>query len=82
MKVNEIQEIAKLSIPEKILLVEDLWDNIISNESAIGIPQSHINELKKRFKKYQTDPDNLLTIEELQTKVEKGTKSSSGLGVY
>jgi putative addiction module component (TIGR02574 family) len=71
MKVNEIQEIAKLSIPEKILLVEDLWDNIISNESAIAIPQSHITELKKRFKKYQTDPDNLLTIDELQTKVEK-----------
>ncbi|MCZ7624114.1 hypothetical protein KsCSTR_30000 [Candidatus Kuenenia stuttgartiensis] len=31
MRVNDIPEITKLSTPEKILLVEDLWDSISSD---------------------------------------------------
>ncbi len=41
MKVNDIPEIAKLSTPEKILLVEDLWDSISSDESVVPVPRSH-----------------------------------------
>jgi len=35
MRVIDIPEIEKLSIPEKILLVEDLWDKISFEESAV-----------------------------------------------
>ena len=42
MRLNEIPEIDRLSIPEKILLVEDLWDSIASDESSVPVPQSHI----------------------------------------
>jgi len=38
MRANDIREIAKLSTPEKILLVEDLWDSIASDESAVPVP--------------------------------------------
>jgi hypothetical protein len=41
MRVSDIHEIIKLSAPEKILLVEDLWDSIASDESAVPVPQSH-----------------------------------------
>jgi putative addiction module component (TIGR02574 family) len=71
MRINEIPDIAKLSTAEKILLVEDLWDHIISDESAIAVPQSHIKELEKRLEKYAADPGTLLSIEDLQTRVAK-----------
>jgi hypothetical protein len=31
MRVSDIPEIIKLSTPEKILLLEDLWDTIASD---------------------------------------------------
>ncbi len=71
MKVNDFPEIAKLSAPEKILLVEDLWDSISSDESIVAVPQSHIEELDRRLKKYKSAGGRLLSIEELQGKIEK-----------
>lgn len=71
MRISDIQEITKLSTPEKILLVEDLWDSIASDESVVPVPQSHIEELDKRLKKYESAPGNLLSLEELRAKVEK-----------
>lgn len=71
MRVKDIPEITKLSTPEKILLVEDLWDNIASDESAVPVPQSHMEELDRRFKRYESAPGNLLSLEELQARIEK-----------
>ncbi len=71
MRVSYIPEIAKLSAPEKILLVEDLWDSISSDESIVPVPQSHIDELDRRLKRYEPDSGRLLTIEELQAKIER-----------
>ncbi len=70
MRISDIPEITKLSTPEKILLVEDLWDNIASDESVIPVPQSHMDELDKRLKSYELDPGNLLSFEELRTRIE------------
>ena len=70
MRVSDIPEITKLSTSEKILLIEDLWDSIATNES-IPIPQSHLDELDKRIKRYESAPGDLLSLEELQTRVEK-----------
>ena len=70
MKVQDIPEIAELSVPEKILFVEDLWENIALNESNIHVPQSHIDELENRNRRYQSDPGNLLTLNQLQSKIE------------
>ncbi len=71
MKVADIPEINMLSIPEKILLVEDLWDDIALNEFAVPFPDSHRKELETRLKKYKSASGNLLSLEELQTRIEK-----------
>ena len=71
MRLNEIPEIDRLSIPEKILLVEDLWDSIASDESSVPVPQSHIKELDRRLKRYSTHPGDILSLEELQRRTEK-----------
>lgn len=56
---------------EKLLLVEDLWDRIASDASKLHIPQSHKEELDRRLKNYEANPDNLLSFEELQGRIEE-----------
>ncbi len=66
MRVKDLPEISKLSTPEKILLVEDLWDSISSDdESAVPVPESHKAELDKRLRRHEAAPGALLSLEEL-----------------
>ncbi len=70
MRVDEIPEIARLTVPEKILLLEDLWDSIASEASSVPVPQSHREELDRRLAEYEKDPGKLLTLEDLRGRVE------------
>ena len=71
MRVSDISEIKKLSTPEKILLVEDLWNSIASDESEVPVPQSHMEELDIRLKRYEAALGNLLSLEALRTRIER-----------
>ena len=70
MRISDIPEIAKLSAQEKILLVEDIWDSIALDESVVPIPRSHIDELDRRLRMYESAPGNLLPLKELQARIE------------
>ncbi len=71
MRVSDIPEIESLSTSEKILLVEDLWDKIAVDESGVPIPQSHKEELDRRLRRYKSHPGNLLSLEELQGRIDR-----------
>ena len=70
MRVDDIPEIARLTVPEKILLLEDLWDSIAADEASVPVPQSHRQELDRRLAQYEKDPGNLLTLDDLRGRVE------------
>lgn len=70
MRLDDIPQIEKLSVPEKILLVEDLWDSISAEESDIPVPQSHMTALDKRLARHKSTPEELLSIDELQKRIE------------
>jgi putative addiction module component (TIGR02574 family) len=71
MRIIDIPEIQQLSIPEKIVLVEDLWDSISSDESSLSVPQSHRDELDRRLDAYESHPGDLLSLEELRSRIGK-----------
>jgi len=71
VKVEDVSEILQLSVPEKILFVEELWDSISSAESEIPIPDSHKEELDRRLKRHLKAPGELLSLDELQMRIEK-----------
>ena len=71
MRISDIPEIEKLSLPEKILLVEDLWDSIAAHEAHVPLPQSHAEALNERLERYESAPGSLLSLEELQSRVKK-----------
>ena len=70
MRAKDIPEINKLSIAEKILLIEELWESIVRDEANVSVPQSHIDELERRLRRYEANSGNLLSLEELQERLE------------
>ncbi|MCL5281766.1 MAG: addiction module protein [Planctomycetes bacterium] len=70
MRVDDIPEITRLTIPEKILLLEDLWDSIAAEESSVPMPQSHREELDRRLAEYENNPGRLLTLDDLRGRIE------------
>ena len=70
MRFDEIPEIARLSVAERILLLEDLWDSIASEPSSVPVPQSHRAELDRRLEAYEREPGSLLTLDQLRQRVE------------
>ncbi|RJP57207.1 MAG: addiction module protein [Deltaproteobacteria bacterium] len=71
MRTVDIHEIDSLSTSEKILLVEDIWDRITVDESSVPVPQSHKEELNRRLSRYKSHPGNLLSLEDLQGRIEQ-----------
>ena len=50
---NEIQ---KLSIPERILLVEDIWDSIARENEAFELSNAQKDELDRRSRSFKENP--------------------------
>ncbi|MBP7050422.1 MAG: addiction module protein [Phycisphaerae bacterium] len=70
MRLDDVPELARLSIPERILFLEDLWESIVSEASSVPMPQSHCAELDRRLAKHERSPGELLTLDELRHRIE------------
>ena len=66
MRATDIPQFASMGKPEKILLVEDLWDSIAIDDADVPVPQSHKAELDRR----SAMPGRLLTLAQLQARVD------------
>ncbi|MCK4841978.1 MAG: addiction module protein [Methylococcales bacterium] len=54
MKPEQIRnEVSKLGLSEKLLLVEEIWDSIAANNSKIPMPMWQKQELDRRYKEYK-----------------------------
>jgi putative addiction module component (TIGR02574 family) len=71
MRAIDIPEISHLSTPEKILLLEDLWESITSDDSEVPVPQSHKEELDRRLERHINSPGELLSLKQLQARIER-----------
>lgn len=69
MRTAEVPQIASLSKAEKILFIEELWDEISMDDEEINIPISHQKELVNRLQNYRNNPNHVLTLQELQKKI-------------
>lgn len=65
MKVD-LANILRLSIPEKILLVEAIWDNIAEENKNVKISDSQLKLVQERFEEYQKNPSNIISWEEVK----------------
>ena len=69
MTALEMETVLKMPVERRILWVEDVWDSIRPGADQISVPESHKKELDRRFEKYQADPSELLTEQQLKESV-------------
>jgi putative addiction module component (TIGR02574 family) len=54
MRPDQIKdEINRLDLSEKLLLVEDIWDSIAASNSELPMPEWQKEELDRRYKEYK-----------------------------
>ncbi|MDP3150063.1 MAG: addiction module protein [Ignavibacteria bacterium] len=62
-----INQINALSLSEKILLVEEIWDSIALENESFEMTQSQKDELDRRLKSYENNPMQGRSWEEIKS---------------
>jgi putative addiction module component (TIGR02574 family) len=63
-------EIAKLSLAERIELVEDLWDSIASEAAdSLTLTDAQKAELRRRMQAHRDDPNSALPWESVRAEL-------------
>lgn len=57
MKSSSIAEYVKLSVPERIQLVEDIWDSIAEMPEELPLTEAQQVELDRRLNAYRLNPE-------------------------
>lgn len=63
MKSQSIAEYVKLSVPERIQLVEDIWDSVAEIPEALSLTEAQQAELDRRLDAYRRNPEGGLPWE-------------------
>jgi putative addiction module component (TIGR02574 family) len=63
----------RLSVAERILLVEELWDSIAATPEAVTLTEAHERDLERRLDAYRDDPKAGSPWEEVKARLQKGS---------
>jgi len=67
-----LDEISRLTIAQRILLIEEAWDRIFqSNEEEIEIPKWQREELDERLFDHKTHPNEITDADEFHATLRK-----------
>ncbi len=58
-----------LSPPEKLQLVEDLWDDLAATPSDVSVHEWHKEELARRKSRFMTNPDSGIPWDQVKKRI-------------
>jgi putative addiction module component (TIGR02574 family) len=67
----QISELRKLSVKDKIKVVQTLWDDIANEQSIEGLPASHKKILDERLRKIGSNTGVFKSWSEIQDKYDQ-----------
>jgi putative addiction module component (TIGR02574 family) len=76
-----LNEIATLSVEDRIRLVQAIWDSIAAEQVYPDLTDAQKQELDRRTADYNSNPDNVLTWEEIKASI-LSTVSSNWVSRY
>ena len=65
------EDLKKLSKPEKLLLINDLWDDIIQEPSDIPLTSEQKHKLDQRYAEFLENPDQGRSWDAFKIKLKK-----------
>ncbi|MBK8233900.1 MAG: addiction module protein [Candidatus Eisenbacteria bacterium] len=66
----ESDDADELSVPEKILLVQDLWDDIARSPRDVELTPTQREEAERRLLAHESNPRAYRTWEEIRSRLE------------
>jgi len=64
-----LQDILNLSVSERILIVEAIWDSISQNEETVALSEETRQLLDDRLKAHQNNPNEGSSWEEVKSRI-------------
>ena len=65
-----LNQINKLSLSERLLIVESIWDSILSAKENISVTEEQKSELDKRYREYKNDPEDSSDWETVKKRIQ------------
>ena len=69
--MSKIKDILKLSVDERINLVQTLWDSIAADTEVSEISEEHKEILDKRLEAHQNNPSDIVSWEDIKKNAKK-----------
>ena len=69
--MTEIKDILKLSVDDRIHLVQTIWDSIAADTEVSEISEEHKKILDERLEAHQNNPNNVVSWDEVKKSVKK-----------
>ncbi|MCC5668300.1 addiction module protein [Nostoc sp. CHAB 5784] len=66
-----LNKIATLSVEDRICLVQAIWDTIAAKQVYPDLTDAQKQELERRIADYNSNPDNVLTWEEIKASIKR-----------
>ena len=66
--------IERLGIEERLTLVEQLWDSIAADSSAVPLTEAQRTELDRRIAEHEANPDDVVPWEEVKASITERLK--------
>lgn len=57
MKSITLEEVLRLPVPERIRIVETIWDSIADTPEAVALTEEQKAELDRRLEAFESNPD-------------------------
>jgi putative addiction module component (TIGR02574 family) len=72
MSDADIAEILKLSVEERLRLIEMIWESLVRNPSDVPIGEAHRAVIDERLAEHQRDPDDVASRDEVLAEARRG----------
>lgn len=69
--MNKIKDILKLSVDERINLVQTIWDSIAADSEVSEISKEHKEILDKRLEAHQNNPHDVVSWDKVKENANK-----------
>ena len=70
--MDTISELKSLPVPERLQLVEDLWDSIASDQESLPDHSAVIEEIRRRRARFDANPDSEVTWDKMKKSIRFG----------
>lgn len=68
-----IDEILKLSVEERMRLVDLLWESLAADPDSVPIGDAHLNVIGERLAEHRRNPHSTVTLDEVLAEARKAS---------